>query len=135
VLAPGGALVAAFLCRFAAARYWAHERPEASARELPRELAILDTGVLVTGGADPAAGGWVDAYAERPEAIRPFMEAGGFATLDLVGAEGICDHAQEKTAAIPEALWPAYVELNLRLGREPSLLGASSHLLYVGRKR
>lgn len=135
VLAPGGVLVAAFLCRFAAVCYWAQARPEATARDLPRELAILDTGVMLMGGADPTAGGWVDAYAERPEAIRPFMEAGGFESLDVLGAEGVCGYAQEKTAAIPDALWPDYVGLNYRLGHEPSLLGASPHLLYVGRKR
>ncbi len=123
VLAPGGVLLAAVLCRFAAVRYWSHERPVATARELPRELAILDTGVMVMGGADPNSRCVVDAYAERSEAIRPFMEAGGFETLDLVGAEGIFAFVQEKTAAIPDDLWPAYVDLNCRLGRKPSLLG------------
>ena len=61
VLAPGGVLVAAFLCRFAAVRFWGHVRPEATARELQREFAILATGVMSMGGADPEAGGWVDA--------------------------------------------------------------------------
>ena len=54
-------LVAAFLCRFAAVRFWGHVRPEATARELQREFAILATGVMSMGGADPEAGGWVDA--------------------------------------------------------------------------
>ena len=64
------------------------------------------------------------------------MEAGGFETLDLVGADGVCElpASQEKTAAIPDELWPAYVDLNYRPGHEPSLLGAAHHLLYVGRK-
>jgi hypothetical protein len=134
VLAPGGLLVAAFLCRFAAVCFWARAQPEVTVRDLPRERAILDTGVMVTGGADPPAGGWVDAYAERPEAVRPFLEAGGFEVLEVLGAEGVCAGAEAKTEAIPADRWPAYVDLNRRLGREPALLGASPHLLGVARK-
>ena len=134
VLAPGGLLVAVFLCRFAVVAFWARADPAVTVRDLPRELAILDTGVMVMGGADPAAGGWVDAYAERPEAVRPFLEAGGFEVLEVLGAEGICAGAEAKTEAIPAGMWPAYVDLNRRLGREPALLGASPHLLGVGRK-
>ena len=132
VLAPGGVAVAAFLSRFAPARYWAHEAPERLARELARNLEILETGRIVTG--DDPSKGWVDAYCERPEAIAPFMEAGGFETLALVGAEGISDPPSAGPAAVPEELWADYVGLNYRLGHEPSLLGAAQHLLYVGRK-
>ena len=132
VLTPGGVAVAAFLSRFAPARYWAHEAPERLARELQRNLEIIETGRIVTG--DDPSKGWVDAYCERPEAVAPFMEAGGFDTLALVGAEGISDLPSAGAAAVPEELWEDYVELNYRLGHEPSLLGAAQHVLYVGRK-
>ena len=48
--------------------------------------------------------------------------------------EGISDLDSATAAAVPEELWADYVELNYRLGREPSLLGAAQHLLYVGRQ-
>jgi hypothetical protein len=43
---------------------------------------------MLLSGDPSVPGGWVDAYCERPEAIAPFMEADGFHTLDLVGADG-----------------------------------------------
>ena len=62
------------------------------------------------------------------------MEAGGFRTLDLVGAEGLFSMIQDKARTVPPEAWPGFIELNFRLGREPSLLGAAEHLLYVGRR-
>ena len=132
VLAPDGVAVAAFLSRFAPARYWAHEAPERLAKEMDHNLQILETGRIVT--ADDPAKGWVDAYCELPEEVPRFMEAGGFRTLALVGAEGVSDLAHDKAASVPDDLWTDYVELNYRLGREPSLLGSAQHILYVGRK-
>ena len=39
---------------------------------------------------------------------------------------------QDRARAVPPAAWPGFIELNFRLGREPSLLGAAEHLRYVG---
>jgi ubiquinone/menaquinone biosynthesis C-methylase UbiE len=133
VLAPGGVLVAAFLGRFAPARFWSHRRPEVLVRDLERNYEILETGEIPFHG-DPEKT-WVDAYCERPEAIQPWMEASGFTTVALLGAEGISEFAQDKAAELPAEMWPAYVEMNYRLAHEPSLLGAAQHLLYIGRKR
>jgi hypothetical protein len=62
------------------------------------------------------------------------MEANGFATLRLIGCEGIVGHAEESmhTLSGPAREW--WVDLNYRLGNQPDLHGAATHLLYVGRK-
>ena len=132
VLAPSGVLVAAFLSRFAPVRFWSHHKPEVLLRDLQRDREIIETGVMpFTGNPETT---WVDAYCERPEAIQPWMEASGFATLAILGAEGISEFAQDKAAALPPEMWADYVELNYRLAHEPSLLGTAQHPLYVGRK-
>jgi S-adenosylmethionine-dependent methyltransferase len=134
VVAPGAVVVAGFLCRFSPLRYGAFNQPERLDGYRPGTLEFLERGVMILSGDPDVPGSWVDAYCERPEAIAPFMEAGGFRTLDLVGAEGIFSMIQDKARAVAPEDWPGFIELNFRLGREPSLLGAAEHLLYVGRR-
>jgi ubiquinone/menaquinone biosynthesis C-methylase UbiE len=132
VAAPGAVVVAGFLSRFTPIRYGAFNHPERLDGFRRATSEFLENGVMLLSGDPSEPGGWVDAYCERPEAIAPFMEAGGFRTLDLVGAEGIFSMIQDRARAVPPESWPGFIELNFRLGREPSLLGAAEHLLYVG---
>ena len=60
------------------------------------------------------------------------MEAGGFATLALQGIEGIVAGHEEAVNELEGEAWEAWVALNDRLGRQPSLFGAADHLLYSG---
>jgi hypothetical protein len=62
------------------------------------------------------------------------MEANGFATQDMIGCEGVVSMIEERVNALDDAAWKEWVELNYRLGKDPSLLGASEHLVYVGTK-
>jgi ubiquinone/menaquinone biosynthesis C-methylase UbiE len=134
VLVPGGLLFATFLCRFTPLRFAAHNVPT-GVYPGPGTDEFLATGVMVLSGDPEVEGGWVDAYCERPEAISPFLERGGFDVLELVGTEGVYSFIQDRAAGVPTDRWEAFVDLNYRLGKEPSLLGATEHLLCVGRKR
>lgn len=95
---------------------------------------FLATGVMVLSGDPAVEGGLVDAHCEHPQAVRPFLERGGFDALDLVGTEGFYSFIQDKAGGVPPNRWKAFVDLNYRLGKEPSLLGATEHLLGIGRK-
>ena len=134
VLAPGGIAVAGFLSRFTPLRFGAFNHPHRLTASRPETQDFLKTGVMILSGDPTISGGWVDAYCERPDVIVPFMEP-AFETLDLVGAEGIFSMIQDKVRDTPPEDWDGFVELNFQLGREPSLIGAAEHLLYVGRRR
>jgi hypothetical protein len=41
---------------------------------------------------------------------------------------------EDKVNELTEGAWEAWVDLNYRLGQDPTLYGASDHLLYVGEK-
>ncbi|RUS45839.1 bifunctional 2-polyprenyl-6-hydroxyphenol methylase/3-demethylubiquinol 3-O-methyltransferase UbiG [Cohnella sp. AR92] len=81
-------------------------------------------------------GRFTGAYFYNIEDINPFMEEHGFECIDLIGSTNI------GTAIQPEQweYWKSkgdyhkLIELLIRVAREPSVLGMSSHLLYVGRK-
>jgi hypothetical protein len=74
------------------------------------------------------------AYFAHPQEIEPFMERFGLETLRVLGVEGLIAGHEETVNNLEGELWQAWVELNYRLGQEPSLFGASDHMVYLGRK-
>lgn len=62
------------------------------------------------------------------------MAAAGFDHRALIGVEGIVSFIEEAVNETQGETWDAWVDINYRLGHERSLLGASEHLLYIGRK-
>jgi SAM-dependent methyltransferase len=128
VLRPGGYVFAAFITRFAPLRDLAIHSPLWIVDNPERFRQLLEDGL------NPAyeGSGFPDSYFTRPEEIVPLMEAGGFQTLALQGVEGIVAGHEEAVNALEGETWEAWVALNERLGREPTLFGAADHLLYSG---
>jgi S-adenosylmethionine-dependent methyltransferase len=128
VLKDGGLLFAAFITRFAPLRDAAQGYPDWLVDNWPYAQRMLETGV------HDQAQGFTNAYFAHPDEIVPYMEAAGFATLALIGCEGLVAGHEEKVNALQGEAWQRWVDLNYRLGQEPSLHGAADHLLYIGRK-
>lgn len=61
-----------------------------------------------------------------------FMEAAGFATLGLIGCEGVVAGHEGKVNAVQGEAWELWVDLNYRLGQDPALRSATNHPLYIG---
>ncbi len=130
VLRPGGTIFAAFITRFAPLRDVAIHSPQWIVDNPERFRQLLEEGL------NPAyeGSGFPDSYFARPEEIAPLMESAGFVTHGLQGLEGIIAGHEETVNELEGEAWEAWVTLNARLGREPSLHGAADHLLYVGAK-
>lgn len=129
VLKPHGRLFGAFITRFAPFRYLANGEPDWLANNQDYAHQLLQTGVH---NQPPA---WfTNAYYAHPGEVVPFMEAQGLRTLCLVGCEGIVAGHEGKVNQLTGDAWEAWVDLNYELGQEPTLYGASDHLLYVGEK-
>ena len=89
-------------------------------------------------GIESEPGRMTDVYCARPEEICPFFEQRGFQTMKLLASEGMFADVADEVENIRtgssedfERLW----EVALEMADEPSILGAASHLLYVGRKK
>lgn len=130
VLRPGGLVFASFLTRFAPLRdlaihspAWIEEYPE-------RYRQLLESGL----NPAHATSTFPDSYFAHPDEIEPLMSSGGFVMETIQGCEGLVAGHEEAINALVGELWESWVELNYRAGREPSLRGASDHLLYVGYK-
>lgn len=128
VLVPGGRLFASFITRFAPFRYVATGEPAWLAANPAYARQLLETGI------HDRPTEFAQAYYAHPTEVVPLMEACGLRTLALVGCEGVVAEHEHKINELAAEAWEAWVELNYGLGQDPSLHGASDHLLYVGEK-
>jgi SAM-dependent methyltransferase len=127
VLRPAGRLFATVMPRYAAVVQLLLHGSEgiAAAR------AALAAGVYRP--HDPDA--LTEAYLFRSEDVRPFFEACGFRTELLVASQGFLAPVQEEAAELrerDEAAYAALLDLAAETAGDPSILGMSGHLLYVG---
>jgi SAM-dependent methyltransferase len=73
----------------------------------------------------------------RPEEVAPYFERQGLTTLALLAAEGFTNGLGEALADLQmgdQAAYERLLELVVQTASDPSLLGMSAHLLYVGRR-
>ena len=129
VLKPHGRLFAAFITRFAPFRYVANGEPDWLMGNQEYAQQLLETGVH---NQPPTT--FTKAYYVHPREVVPLMENQGLRTLCLIGCEGVVAGHEGKVNELTGEAWQAWVELNYKLGQDPSLHGAADHLLYVGEK-
>ena len=128
VLKPGGRLLAAFITRFAPFRYVANGDPTWLAENPAYAHQLLETGI------HDQATQFAQAYYVHPDEVLSLMEGCGLRTLRLVGCEGVVASHEDRVNELTEEAWEAWADLNYELGQEPTLYGASDHLMYVGEK-
>jgi ubiquinone/menaquinone biosynthesis C-methylase UbiE len=128
VVRAGGAVFAAFLSRYAAIRYWAKNDPMQVIGDFSRYERQVAT------GESPVQPEFTDIYLAHPTEIIPMMESAGWTTLDLVGVEGVVSMIRDKLHELDGEAWERWMDLNYRLGKDPSTHGCAEHLLYVGRR-
>lgn len=83
------------------------------------------------------AGRFTGAYYFNINDIKPFMEKHGFETIDLIGSSSIGGLINNEQRQYWEEKGESQMMLNLliELAKDPSILGISSHLLYIGRRK
>jgi SAM-dependent methyltransferase len=128
VLRPGGALFAAFITSYAVIRFWARHEPTRVSRDRARYERHLEDGRVTDNF------GFTDIHLVRPQDVPPAMEPHGLQTVDLVGCEGVVSMIDDRINTLEGDEWEWWVDVNYRLGRDPSTHGTTEHLLYVGRK-
>ncbi|MGF7049943.1 ubiquinone/menaquinone biosynthesis C-methylase UbiE [Paenibacillus sp. DS2015] len=83
-------------------------------------------------------GRFTGVYYFNVEEIKPFMESNGFETMELIGSTNIgailTNEQQQYWAEQSEEEYKKFIDLLIRTAKDPSVLGVSSHLLYIGRK-
>lgn len=130
LLKPGGLIFAAFISRFAAFRdaaakgaSWVLEKPATTEK-------ILATGIDVS-----EAEGFTDAYFAHPDEVIPLVESAGFETVLRMGCEGVVAGHENFVNSLEGEKFEFWADLNYRIAKDPAAIGASDHILYIGRKQ
>jgi S-adenosylmethionine-dependent methyltransferase len=129
-LKPGGLIISAFLSRFGVLSDLLKNNP-AWIEDQAEVRSLLECGKRPDGRP---RGGFRGYFAQISE-IAPLHEALGFETLTLVGIEPAIsadDASYNRLAGQQRQLW---LDLLFELGAEPSIIAASRHLLYIGKKK
>jgi ubiquinone/menaquinone biosynthesis C-methylase UbiE len=128
ILKDGGTVFAAFITRYAVLRFWARYDPTRIAGDWSKYERQLADGRVTDNY------GFTDIYLSHPTEVSPFMTSAGFSQLDLIGCEGVISMIRDKVDRLPGDDWERWMDVNYRLGKDPSTHGVTEHLLFVGRK-
>jgi len=84
---------------------------------------------------DPSA--FPDAWFCTPRQLRELAEDHGLETLDMAACEGLSSHQKEATERLRKnkEAWKVWMDLLIRTSNEPSIIGSSEHILYIGQKK
>lgn len=82
-------------------------------------------------------GRFTGAYYFNIDEIKPFMEESGFETLELIGSSsiGAMLNPEQKQHWMDRGEHEKLTDSLIALAKDPSILGISSHLLYIGRRK
>ena len=132
VLASAGTVVVAAISRYASAL-------DGLARKVldPAFLRIRDQDLIDGQHRNPTntLNYFTTAYFHRPEDLRTELQQAGFSDVRVVGVEGVAWMFSDFDARwADEALRQDMLNIARALEAEPSILGASAHLLGIGRK-
>ncbi len=132
VLTPQGTVVAAAISRYASAL-------DGLARKVldPVFHQIRDQDLIDGQHRNPTdtLNYFTTAYFHRPEDLRAELEEAGFSAVEVIGVEGVAwMFADFESRWADEALRQDILNIARALEAEPSIVGASAHLLGIGRK-
>lgn len=134
VLRPGGLVFVALMPRYAFLRRTlalADERRHLAQPEFVTR--VLDEGVFL----NDIPGRFTAGYGVRPDDVAPFFARHNFTKLALLASEGIAAGLEDTLAELsdddPDA-YAAALDAIIRTAGDPSILGMSSHLLFIGRR-
>ena len=132
VLMRSGTVFAAAISRYASAL-------DGLARKVldPAFLRIRDQDLIDGQHRNPTdtLNYFTTAYFHRPEDLRAELEEAGFSGVEVMGVEGVAwMFADFESRWADEALRHDILNIARALEAEPSMVGASAHLLAIGRK-
>ena len=128
-LVSGGVIFSAFLSRLGVLGDFISRMPE-WIEDRAHVRSFLDRGRR----PDDAPRGGFRGHFAKVEEIAPLHEAEGFETITLVGVEPAISADDESFNSLAGRRRDAWLDLLEKIAAEDSIVGASRHLLYIGRK-
>ena len=129
VLKKGGLLASAYISRYFVFPYVAMSDKQYLKAELASQL--YETGVLTHD--DPNCF-WTDSYYASPEEMESCYKSNSLEIIDHFAQDGILPMLKESVDKWDEEQLKTWCEYHYRTCREKSTIGASNHILIVGKK-
>jgi SAM-dependent methyltransferase len=128
-LKAGGGIFSSFISRFGVLADLLRDNPE-WIEDQKRAWSLLQSGRRPDGYPP---GGFRGYFAGVNE-IAPLHEAVGFETLVVAGVEPVISADDESYNSLQGSQRQLWMDLLYAISTEPSIMGVSRHLLYIGRK-
>lgn len=129
IVKPGGILAVAYINKFSVLPMLT-TRDNAFIRSSVVEK-VIQQGVIRSGDTDCF---WTDAFFTSPEELEYFMSNYPIKIVDHAATDGISHTIQEYIDALDTKQFESWLQYHYETCREKSILGMSTHGLYVGRK-
>jgi ubiquinone/menaquinone biosynthesis C-methylase UbiE len=139
VTKPGGIIFSAIINRICPFMAMMHQSPETLAHELehdPEEMSrILETGNYEN--FDESPNEFTDAHFATLDEVPEMYKRMNVDTVEAFACEGIASYLYDKTEVIKKSpkAWNQFLEIIYKNANRPELLGASEHVVFVGRKK
>lgn len=129
VLKPGGILAVAYINKLSILPMLVNKEPDFVRESVVHK--ILHDGTIQTGDADCF---WTDAHFATPASISSLITSYGVKEVDHLGTDGVSHTISNTVNALSEEQFQAWLLYHDATCREPSLLGLSTHGLFIGKK-
>jgi 2-polyprenyl-3-methyl-5-hydroxy-6-metoxy-1,4-benzoquinol methylase len=129
-LKEGGILFSAFISRLGIMGDLLRSMPEWIENE-----AEVQNILAIGKNPDHIPGSGFRGYFAKTSEILSFLEATGFETLTVVGVEPAISSDDESYNRLQGRQRQLWLDLLHEISTEPSIIGASRHILYIGRKK
>lgn len=129
VLQPGGILAIAYINKYSVIPMLAKKMPAfLNERTISK---VITQGYLKGGDPDSF---WTDSYYTSPFEIVKYMADYGVELLDHLGTDGLSHTLSDEIDTLSEEKFQIWLKYHMETCREGSILGMSSHGLYICRK-
>ena len=128
VAKSGAVVMATYITRYAAIRWWAKHHP----MQIVEHPDVYEAQVAT--GRTPDAVGFTDLYLMRPAELPALFEGTGVEHIVTIACEGVVSMIRDKLHELDPDAWNFWMDFNYRLGKHPDTHGLAEHLLYIARK-
>jgi ubiquinone/menaquinone biosynthesis C-methylase UbiE len=129
VLKPGGHLAIAYINKYSILPMLATRDKKFIRKSVIDK--VINEGIISEGDDDCF---WTDAYFTSPEEMEAFIKPYEVTTVEHVGTDGVSHTIQEYVDQLEESEFESWMSYHLQTCRERSILGMSTHGLYICQK-
>ncbi|OPA72879.1 hypothetical protein BVG16_31680 [Paenibacillus selenitireducens] len=129
VLKPGGILAVAYINKLSILPMLVNKEPDFVRESVVQK--ILQEGTIQSGEADCF---WTDAHFATPSSITSLLTSYAVKEVDHLGTDGVSHTISRSVDVLSEEQFQAWLLYHEATCREPSILGLSTHGLFIGEK-